>query len=497
MSVPRGGLRTTLVLTLTAIMIAGVLLISVVIFRITEQLLVQESTRLARSLLQGALVQTEARLDPARSLRNSANLQPLQELARQLTRVDQIQGVYLLDGNGERLAGATTGDNPDPQALATAASGRTEELWLKGSDATSYLRVYAPIRLGGRPSGAVRLDVHVDSVRGRLEGARNLILFYLLVNVVVLLALGSYLLDRWLIRPLRLLTRATERVASGQLTHYVDVQREDELGRLARAFNQMVQRLALSRGEVESRIGDLERLNEQLQAAHHTMFRAEKLAGVGTLAAGVAHEVGNPLAAILGYLELLRREEQDEERRDMLRRMREQVLRIDGIIGDLLAYSRPATDAERRGSIANAIDTTIALIQPQPRLRDVAVEVKVPADLPLVAMAEARLQQILLNLLLNGADAMEGEGNMTIAATLREDDVDIEVTDDGGGITAEDLPRIFDPFFTTKEPGAGTGLGLAMVERLVQDHQGKVEVSSEPGCGTSFTVTLPRYREEG
>ena len=137
------------------------------------------------------------------------------------------------------------------------------------------------------------------------------------------------------------------------------------------------------------------------------------------------------------------------------------------------------------------METTVALLRPQPRLRDIEVEVDLPETVPAVVMSESRLQQVLLNLALNGADAMKGSGKLHLSAHTDDGRAVVTIRDEGHGIPKTDLPRIFDPFYTTKEPGSGTGLGLSIVERIVQDHGGAIHVKSEVGVGTCFTVYLP------
>ena len=496
-----GGLRTTLVLTLAGVLAAGMLLIAAVVLQVTGHLVSQEEGRFGQSVLTVAIAQMGPAYDPSLSPTNAANRAALERLTRGLVRLPDVAEVVVVGPSLRPVVTAPTSPAvlpPDPALGAAVHRGQASRRY--GSDAQGRRRVYvyAPLRPGPRSPGAVRLALRPGTLRARVVQAQNLILFYLVFNVVVLLLVGAYLLDRWMIRPVRKLTEATERVSAGHLSAYVDVEGEDALGRLSKAFNTMVDRLALSHAEVERRIVELEALNRELKAVRDTVVRAEKLASVGTLAAGVAHEVGNPLAAILGYVEMLQVSADDEAEQDILRRVHKEVLRINEIIRNLLAYSRPSPE-EACGSVAAAVEGVVALLRPQPHMREVDIETDVPAGLPAVALSEAKLQQVLLNLCLNAADAMPDGGSLRLGARASEtaEGVEVVVADQGEGISSEALARVFDPFFTTKEPGEGTGLGLAIVDRIIQDHGGEIGVRSAPDRGTTFTLFLPAHRGDG
>jgi two-component system NtrC family sensor kinase len=495
MRIRLGGLRSTLVLTLTGVMLAGVLLISVVVLRITGRLLLDERGRGARVLVEAAVGDLRVDWDASRSATNPVNRRLLEAMVNHLADQPAIAEVLVVDPALTVLASSrpeSVGRTiPDSLLAAAVTGGERSVRTVTGPDGIQRLHIHAPIQVRGWTIAAIRAAYKLEGLGQHLDRAQSLILLYILVDVVLLLLIGSYLLDRWIIRPLRQLTKATGRVASGHLTHYVDVRRDDEIGQLSRTFNRMVEHLGDSRAEVESRIEELVEVNRDLRAARHTVLRNEKLASVGTLAAGIAHEVGNPLTAILGYVDILLLNAGDDADRDMLQRIHDQVMRIHGIINELLEYSRPASEEQPNGSLAAATELTASLLRPQPRLRGVEIVTDVPNDLPRVALSEGRLQQIILNLSLNAADAMTDGGALRIEGRVDGDSVRFSVSDDGEGIEPENLNRIFDPFFTSKEPGAGTGLGLAMVDRIIEDHGGTIRAESEVGVGTTFHLRLP------
>jgi len=258
------------------------------------------------------------------------------------------------------------------------------------------------------------------------------------------------------------------------------------LHRAAVAFERTTEALAAARARLAAKLAELAQARESL-------VRSEKLATVGRLAAGVAHEIGNPLGAIAGYAEIARgRLERGAtaEAADFLGRIGADARRIDAIVRDLLDFARPAAPSLGPVALAAAVEAAVRLARPQPRFREVEVTVAVPAGLPPVLADARRLEGVLLNLLLNAADAMGGRGPLELAAREEAGAVVVDVLDRGTGIAPEDLPRIFDPFFTTKPPGAGTGLGLSICHRLVESFGGSVVAANREGGGARLTLRL-------
>jgi two-component system NtrC family sensor kinase len=293
----------------------------------------------------------------------------------------------------------------------------------------------------------------------------------------------------------------------------------------------MVRRIEDDQQRLKDHIRELERLNRDLQQAQQAMIRSEKLASVGRLAAGLAHEVGNPMSAILGYVEMLQAEDlPDAERKDMLRRVEKEIERIDQIIRDLLAYSRPGQREVRAVSPAEVVEEVLALLRPQRKFKNLKLTVEVSPALPPVWADFELLRQILVNLLFNAQDAVSEGGEVLVraAAATREGDglrwsgataapdffgagplhvlrppregaglpvgrpvVFFAVVDNGSGIPEENLNRIFDPFFTTKEVGKGTGLGLAICHSGITAMGGEIWAFSIPGRGSQLAFYLP------
>jgi two-component system NtrC family sensor kinase len=286
-------------------------------------------------------------------------------------------------------------------------------------------------------------------------------------------------LTRLVVRPLQAMQQATARVSSGDWDHQMKTEGPREVAALAAALNQMTASLASQR--------------EQL-------IRTEKLASVGQLAAGVAHEIGNPLAAVLGYVDILRADAAagatpvmgPAETRDTLDRVKAETQRIHRIIQDLLAYSRPTTEAPQATAPGKILRSAEALLRPQARFRAVTIAA-VPDDAgwPMVLASPGRLTQVFVNLLLNASDAMGGKGTVTVSCQAIDEHIEIGFHDQGPGIPAELERKIFDPFFTTKDPGQGTGLGLSISQSIIAAFHGTLTLAPSTGPGATFVVILP------
>jgi signal transduction histidine kinase len=318
----------------------------------------------------------------------------------------------------------------------------------------------------------------------------------LVVTASVLLAIAaSLLLARVVARPVnRLLAAAARLDPSSQPAHRLPFLGEPgglALSRAALAFERIAAALDEEQRRLASKVGELTAANAQLAEARESLLRTEKLATVGRLAAGLAHEVGNPLGAITGYVDLARRRLPPQPHPDLvdsLDRIDSAAGRIDRTVRDLLDFARPSVAQLVPVDLAAALDGALRLAQVQGRFKNVEVEVALAPGLRRVIADEHHLAQVLLNLLLNAGDAMRGEGRVRVSARDGRDGVFVDIVDEGPGIPADDLPRIFDPFFTTKEPGQGTGLGLAICHRLMESFGGEISADAGERGGAVFRL---------
>jgi two-component system NtrC family sensor kinase len=328
------------------------------------------------------------------------------------------------------------------------------------------------------------------------QSIAQLLLFYMALTGLAVALLAYVLLTHLIVRPLERLTETAEQFAHGAAHVSVKEQGSAEAVRLARTFNEMATMLRAERSQLIARLAELERTTGELQSTQRQLIHGEKLASVGRLAAGVAHEIGNPLAAVLGLLELLREGDLSaEQSREFLARISNETERINGIIRDLLDFTRKDTELDEPRETADlrtAIHDAVSLVRPQKDSRDIVIDVAVDADVPRVLGAQRRLMQVVLNLLLNAIDALAGSGRVEIRvhtdAAARS--VLLRVQDDGPGIAPEIANVLFEPFSTTKPPGKGTGLGLAVAHAIVDALQGTIEARNRSEGGACFEVRL-------
>jgi signal transduction histidine kinase len=282
-------------------------------------------------------------------------------------------------------------------------------------------------------------------------------------------------------RPMVELQDKIARLGEGDLDVSVNfARRNDEIGDLGRNFNHMVKQLRESREEIER--------------LHRTqMSRAEHLATLGELATGLAHEIRNPLAGIAGVIEIVSRDlPSTSPARAVIKDVRLEVAQINRILTDLLQAARPHPPEVRPTDLNTTVEHAVMLARQQVLSKPITIELEKDPQLPNVEHDSDQMHQVILNLLLNAVQAIESAGTVRVVLAARKDNALISVTDSGRGISPEHLPFIFRPFYTTK--GNGTGLGLSLARRIVEDHRGKIEVESEIGRGTEFLITLPVHQ---
>ncbi|WP_437952617.1 ATP-binding protein [Sorangium sp. So ce296] len=348
--------------------------------------------------------------------------------------------------------------------------------------------------------GSVAVLVPTDPSTVPAAPLVRIVALYTGIVALALLVFAYIAMTRLVVRPVDALSEAARRVAGGARDLEAPRAGARELAELGASLAHMTARLRADEESLRAKIAEVERYAADLKSAQERLVRSERLASVGRLAAGLAHEIGNPIAAILGFQELLLAGGlTPDEEREFLERMKRETERIHKILRDLLDFARPAArgagDAgeEPSGSVAEALEDVVSLVSPQKAFRAVELVRDVAPDVPPVQLSHGRLVQVLLNLLLNAADAVPRAGGRVWVRASRAagGGARIEVEDNGPGIAEAVCETLFEPFITTKEVGEGTGLGLAVCRGLVEAAGGAIGVEAGAEGGARFVVQLP------
>ncbi len=390
--------------------------------------------------------------------------------------------VYLVDGKGGIVV------HPDPsrivarQNLASVpvvreairgpvARGVHEFMGPDGSTIGAFARVGV-----GRLSVVAEVPMAV-ALEASSQLARRSILFGF--GILFLAVLASVLLGRRLTASLRKLEQATRAIARGEFSTQVEVADRNEIGSLAEAFNRMGREL------IDREVS--------LAEAHSQLAQSDRLSVVGEIGASVAHEVKNPIAGIVGYAQIGQASDTLEQAVESFKIIEKAAWRANEILQSLLQFARVDQQDYAPVDVVAILEGAVGLLRHQLMSKQIRVEMTAAPGLPHVLGNSGQLQQVFVNLVMNAGQAMQGGPKrvLTIATSLQGENLAITISDTGTGMTPEVIDKIFTPFFTTKPRGQGTGLGLSVSQRLVKQHHGAIQVRSEPGQGTTFTVLLP------
>jgi signal transduction histidine kinase len=482
----RQSLQLEIVLNLAAVMSAGLATVAVVCVGLSVRTVELETVDRLR---------LEARHIRRVSLGERTRLTDLAAFAR---TVDPALGAgtwRVVD----RAGGAVWRGGPGGSFDGVGAM--VDEAWIRGEAVRgglverSDLSLVLPIRTGRGEEGALVATVPIGDLWLRVRPLVAAAAWVLGITAFVFVGFGAWLLRRRIVFPIREIARASAAIAEGRFSTRVETNGSSELLELGEHFNHMA--------------GSLERERGALVEAERSLARGERLASVGRLAAGVAHEVGNPVSAILGFTEVGLADPGTSPRtREALEGLRTEATRIRALLRELLDLSRAEEVRPKIHDVEGLVRPVVGRLGLRSWAGDIEIELVIPDDLPAVRTDGGRVEQILLNLLENGIQAAKPgpSPRLEIQARCEPDafgtpgrrrgdprsamGVALDVIDNGPGIAPEDLSRVFDPFFTTKEPGAGTGLGLWNAHRLAELLGARIEVESEPGR-TRFSLLLP------
>jgi two-component system NtrC family sensor kinase len=541
------SLRTKVVLSLTFLMASAMLLIGTVMLKVSQRDLVRAKVEqglvLKTAVEQLLMNSSDGDIDLVKKSSLLAGLQTgnLESMAPWKITVTNQNGLVAYSENDKERAGK------QPLAkLKRVIQLGVESVSFSPTPRSFWPRlpekviISAPLFKDRKIIGALQLEATLADVRQSLAGSQKLLLFYIVLDILVLVAFGAYVFSKLVVKPVQKLVQTAESFQEGDVIPDVSAGEQNELGKLSQALNAMLQRLAENKEELRQHISSLEQANLELQRAQQEVIFSEKLASVGRLAAGIAHEIGNPIGIVLGYVELLQRKDIDEgERLELVGRMSSEIQRVNQIIRQLLDFSRPSSNERQATSVHALIQETLEVVDHQLRQKDIKVvfELKAPRD-KVFANAD-QLKQVFFNLVVNAVDAMEAtsdrpQGGVLHVRTrsLAEDSLiqekpdgqplrrrtdpatadyshlrrigvpdgerwlQIQFADTGVGIPKENQKRVFDPFYTTKEVGKGTGLGLSVSIQIIETLGGRMDLFSSPGEETRVTIQLPLCDEK-
>lgn len=501
------GIRAQLTAGIVLTTLAGIGLIGLLSIKIVENSAVywkiSEAWKLSR-IVRASVARAPGGAYPAESLK----------FAEAALRSSGVPAYEVTDGTGRAVLkeGALPEEAGELVAYNDLSVRRIGGGWFEGPG--RLLLVASPFD----GSGKMRFTVSLDDIRSDMAGVRKFLLFYAALDSAIIILLGVYFLSRSITTPLKKLEEAATRIAGGKLGERAEVAADNEVGSLALSFNVMAERL-------EAEIKSLERVNLELVSTQEELLRSSTLAAVGRLAAGIAHEIGNPLGAVRGYLDILSKGlPAGGEDKEMAERASKEVERIDSIVREFLNIARPSKKPSVPVDVNRVIEETVSAVALHRDFSGVRTRLSLADGLPAVAIDEGKLRQVFMNLLLNAAQSMEGagegagvEGERSVLVRTsaerrseaprhgrRRDDPPVEgalqaekefvvirFTDTGSGVSVEDAEKIFDPFYTTKDVGKGTGLGLFISQSIIKTYGGRISFERAGSTGSTFTVTLP------
>lgn len=538
-----GGLRTEIVASVALLTLVAILLVGTLMIQALEQGFISEQVRGTRRLKNVVQASIWGMVRAADEGSHAGIRTQAEDLLAELME-EKDADLLWVDAEGRVMGGrapVAPGEIWLDQDLRTCLRTGQEVTQVSPGEGGWWpfwgprsLTLSAPLNTPqGKPYGAIRVQVPLRGMWGCLFRSSWVLGLYILLVMGVLVLFGSYLISRNVLHPLTRLMQASERIARGDYEFTWEGYPPHEMGRLAEALERMAQKLKTHQAALKDRLEDLERSNRALVQAHQAMIRSEKLASVGRLAAGVAHEIGNPIGSILGYVGILLSQATDPASRDCLQRIRTEAERIQRTLRSLLDLARPAGRQLEWVNVESVVDETLGMMAGHKGMKGIELRRHTQGDLRPIWADQDQIKQVVVNLLLNSLDALDGEGSLAIntgtVPILPENEdfvppprrrgepsdsdftslrrspphallpglgpfVFIRVEDTGSGIPSENLQHLFEPFYTTKDPGEGTGLGLTVCLGIVESYGGRIHVKSQPGVGSCFSVYFPSGR---
>ena len=508
------GLKTKIAWNVALLLLVSAILTDAIVILILQGLIVRHEVATARHRIE-SIGSLYFAVDSDRDKGGALG----QDFATTLILgLSEFPALQIVDQEGTLLYKQISDQHPSEQLarqIQTARQNRRTIIqehnyaWIAFWWHPQIVSIAVPIFKQDRMQGIIGAILPLASLQKKISRFHKPIYLYILINTVVLTIVGLYRIFRLYLRPIDRIVRQADDFHEDIDPFFCFRQEDNELQRLSSALNRMLNKITQDKKKLQDTVMSLERANAELQNAQKEILRAEKMASVGRLAAGIAHEIGNPLGIVLGYLEMLKQNDLDEsDKSDFLERTESEIQRINTIIRQLLDLARPKTVESLSMSVHSIIQDVVDIMRVQPIMRDIDIELTLQSEEDSVWGNEDQLRQVFLNVLLNAADAIhcindERDGRIIVSTGIasfpggsRKSCLRIVFRDNGSGIDPQQLQNIFDPFYTTKEPGKGTGLGLSVSYMIVEMLGGTITAVSEADQGAAFTIDLPLSGKE-
>ena len=506
------GLRTKIALNIAILFFVAMLLINIVAMMTAKRDIIRQEASRGHFLISLLTTDLLEILDIGTASKTQASRAQVFGLLAE----SGVAGALVLGKNSERVAFGQSspalqnelikrcGDVMHSKKRGTHFFGTTWGIfWKQKRD----LIISSPLMQNERVVAGVSIVLPLEGIYQTLRRSQKMLFVYLFLNTIILTFIGIYRLSKVYFLPLARLARRAEDYHEDDEMLFSVRKEDNELHKLSGALNGMLRRISADKEKLRSTVNSLEVANLELKKAQEEIIRAEKLASVGRLSAGIAHEIGNPIGIVMGYLELLKQKDTPEsEKAEYIQRTEDEIERINTIIRQLLEISRPSNAGLKVVAVHDLIDDIAQVLNVQPLMSNIELECRLEAQNDNVLADANQLRQVFLNLIINAADAVSCadksvNGKLVIkSAQVTEEKqnsaeqrqlLKILFIDNGPGIPEDDIGNIFDPFYTTKEPGKGTRLGPSVNFMIVQGFGGKMTVHSKKGEGTSMTILLP------
>lgn len=483
------GLRFYILLNILVICGAGMVLIGIISIKLTE-----------RSAIETKIDSTGAVIDVFETayFRNDIN-KGVNFLEKALSR-----GSWGLIRTGNeniyfKTPGAVIEEKFIPPGLVNRVSfTKKTEIYVEGMSLLPFknyesYKIAAPLITSGK-RGTIFIYQPLDNFNRSIEQNQKFLVLWIVLFILLIATFGYYLLSKTVVNPVQKLISLTKDISRGVAPSTTNTGNISEINKLRDALFSMADEIDASKKNLEINIENLEEANKKLVETQKELVASEKMASLGKLSAGVAHEIGNPLSAISGYMEILGKgyDLEPEQQKNYLGKVSTEIDRINKIISTLLDYAKPRETMETRTDLNEIINKAAELLNNQGVFKQLEFKKDLSSEPLIISVDEFHLLQVFINLLINAKDAVGTDGKIAVSTKLNSlGQAEVSVSDNGSGIESENLDKIFDPFFTTKEPGSGTGLGLSISHRIIKQFDGNITVSSTPGNGTEFTLTFP------